>query len=442
MTWRYAFGRKGETPVAKTVTAEEQGHTLREPDQLITGAKQVYERVGDLTTIEQDLLTLAAAILAADRASQRGEREAYNRRLTLQVSLHNVDRFYPQISALIRILRLLTQDAWKIELTQTKVPAAWGTANHGKTLGDRGAGAVLLFSGGLDSLGAAVEFGAKGPLLLVSHITRNQVTDNAQVELVKLLKKKKLVTNHIQIFVSSKADDASGLDHDAEPSQRTRSIVFMVLGAILARREGFDRLLYMAENGQMAIHLPLSAGRIGAFSTHTAHPAVLKKMERFLSEVLDFDLRIVNPYVYMTKAEVVSRVVKGLPAAIPISTSCWRNARVSKFGATHCGECVPCLIRRIAVENNGTDKTAYRRDLFAENVLSLPPDDEGRRNLADITELVARFNKSSDNELVDAFPDLISTAFDMKQVIGMYRRFGAEARAVLGGYTQLQPLLA
>ena len=55
-----------------------------------------------------------------------------------------------------------------------------------------------------------------------------------------------------------------------ENSQRTRSFLFLVLGALAARRAGHIEIVYLAENGQMAIHLPLTQGRIGAFSTHTA----------------------------------------------------------------------------------------------------------------------------------------------------------------------------
>ncbi len=68
-------------------------------------------------------------------------------------------------------------------------------------------------------------------------------------------------------------------DEAREPSQRTRSFMFLVIGAIVARRTGFHEMLMIAENGQMAIHLPLTPGRIGAFSTHTAHPEFVHEME-------------------------------------------------------------------------------------------------------------------------------------------------------------------
>ena len=114
----------------------------------------------------------------------------------------------------------------------------------------------------------------------------------------------------------------------------------------------------------MAIHLPLTQGRIGAFSTHTAHPDILVNMEAFLSEALDAPFQISNPYIHLTKAEVVKKVIDLFPDLIPTANSCWRNARLPA-GTTHCGECIPCFIRRIAIEYvMSEDLTAYGRDCW------------------------------------------------------------------------------
>ena len=183
-------------------------------------------------------------------------------------------------------------------------------------------GRTLLFSGGLDSLAAAVLYADSGePLQLVSHITRNSRTQQAQNQLAELVKVRLRAVHHWQFFVSSRADDEDGLDHDVETSQRTRSFLFITLGALAARRAGHHRLVLLAENGQMAIHLPLTSGRIGAFSTHTAHPDVLAPMEAFLNAALQYPIGIENPFVHRTKAEVVRHVMDALPESIPISES-------------------------------------------------------------------------------------------------------------------------
>jgi hypothetical protein len=213
-----------------------------------------------------------------------------------------------------------------------------------------------------------------------------------------------------------------------------------VLGALAARRVGHRKILLLAENGQMAIHLPLTQGRIGAFSTHTAHPDVLAKMQEFFRGVLFDGISIDNPYVFRTKAEVVKVLWTGLRQSIPSATSCWKNTRLPSE-TTHCGICVPCIIRRIAIECHGKDATAYARDPFVEQFSSLPPDDDARRNLADLAEFMVRFVTSEDQDILDEWPELYSPNIDKKKVMGMYKRAAKQTRTVLSRYPNLASLL-
>jgi hypothetical protein len=110
-------------------------------------------------------------------------------------------------------------------------------------------------------------------------------------------------------------------------------------------------------------------------------------------------------------------------------------------GATHCGACIPCYVRRIAIEHDSTDQTAYARDVWSDDVQNLPPEDDGRRNLADLTEFVVRFLGSTNEELMSEFPELFSENFDTAAVMDMYRRFADEARTVLSRYANVAPFL-
>lgn len=403
---------------------------------LKTGEPDIVRCFGDVSSLEADLLLLASSIFAADRATARGEREDFQRNIELRVPVANLARLMPLVPDIEEILRLLSQDGWTIILRQAPSQAE-ATPNPRPA-----AGTTLLFSGGLDSLAAAVEYGRDATALeLVSHRTRNTATISTQNELAALLTDRGFNVTHRHFFVSSTAGGPSDLEHDVENTQRTRSFVFLVLGAIVARRTGKHDLVYLAENGQMAIHLPLTAARIGAFSTHTAHPDVLVAMERFLGTALVVPLRLINPYVLKTKREVIEVVQRLLPEAIPLASSCWRNAHLPA-GATHCGACVPCYVRRIAIEHSGPDTTRYARDLWAEDIAKLSPDDDGRRNFADLAEFVMRFETATNEELISEFPELISDSFDAFEVIQMYRRFAGEARAVLGRYPGPGPFLS
>jgi len=198
----------------------------------------------------------------------------------------------------------------------------------------------------------------------------------------------------------------------------------------------------IAENGQMAIHIPLSAARVGAFSTHTAHPRFVAEMEGILSTVLCFPINVVNPYLYMTKAEAVARVVREHSNAVPLTVSCWQTARLAGE-KKHCGQCVPCLVRRIALEHNGLRLDEYRRELFGEDISTLSADDGGKRNLNDLGEFIGRFGQpASDTDLFQHYPELADAHFDTDAAISMYRRFAAEAVAVLRRYPRLECVIS
>ena len=97
-------------------------------------------------------------------------------------------------------------------------------------------------------------------------------------------------------------------------------------------------------------------------------------------------------------------------------------------------------MRRIALETRGVRLKEYARDLLREDVMQLEADDSGRRNLLELAEFVTLFSTYSDGTLEDKFPELINPNLDKALAISMYRRFAAEARSVLGRYSQLAPL--
>ena len=412
-------------------------HVLEVGKNLITGEDHFKKAFGALRSLESDLLLISASIFAADRATARGPREDIARRIELHIPVVNSLRLQPLTRKIEEILRNLSNDAWRINLRQV-------SGNPEKNIQDaEGGGRTLLFSGGLDSLAAAIEFGEKEKTLqLVSHITRNPTTVQAQRKLAAELKNRGLNLPHYQFFVSSRDGGPSQLKHAVENSQRARSFLFLVLGALVARRAGHIEIVYLAENGQMAIHLPLTQGRIGAFSTHTAHPDILVDMEAFLSEALEVPFQISNPYVHLTKAEVIKKVIDLFPDMIPTANSCWRSAHLPA-GITHCGECIPCFIRRIAIEYlMSGDLTAYGRDCWEEEIGQLGPEDISRRNIVDLTEFIVQIDRLSTEEIMSEWPELYSLNINDTEVIAMYKRFSQEARTVLSRYSALTPFLS
>ena len=102
---------------------------------------------------------------------------------------------------------------------------------------------------------------------------------------------------------------------------------------------------------------------------------------------------------------------------------------------SHCGTCVPCIVRRIALEHHGVTLPEYDTDLFGQDVAKLPENDDGKRNILEIADLVLRFSDSaSDESLIVEYPDLINRHIDRGAALGMYRRFAVEAMGVFGRY--------
>jgi hypothetical protein len=405
-------------------------------ENLYTGIKELAEYFGQVDSLEEDLLLVAAGIFAADRAMVRGERESFHREFDVTFALAHPERFERAKGRLETVLHLLTHDSWRLRFEADSFASRERVARWPEP----GAGATLLFSGGIDSLAAAIERLGTPPLQLVSHHTRNQRTRTAQTNLAQNLRTLGFEGQHRSFFVSSR-DRAGLVGHGEEGSQRTRSFVFLVLGALAALHEGHGELLWMAENGILAIHLPLSSARIGAFSTHTAHPQVVAEIEAFLENVLDRGLTISNPFLYRTKGEVAGIVAGRNSDLLFQSESCWMNARLPP-GVSHCGECIPCLHRHIAVEQHVTDRTGYRRRVWEEDIGRLSFEDEGRRNVAELAELVVGMRDYDDETAMATCIELVNPYFDFGPALEMHRRFAREALEVLGRYPAVARLLA
>jgi hypothetical protein len=201
-------------------------------------------------------------------------------------------------------------------------------------------------------------------------------------------------------------------------------------------------IVVIAENGQMAIHLPLTAGRISAFSTHTAHPEFVETMAILMSKLLDYPVSVHNPFLYKTKTEVVKDMVDRHGSVVDQTVSCWKASRVSGE-LSHCGFCVPCLTRRIALEHNGLSLPEYQRDIFAEDIASLSATDEGKRNLIELAEFTKIFSGGySEAALQDRYPELMNFYVDSSAAIDMYRRFSQEALVVFHNYPTIGKIIS
>jgi hypothetical protein len=91
------FVRNGNTEAAQAGAA-----ILEVGSNLHTAEVTFRRQFGSITSLERDLLTLAASIFATDRGVQRGEREDFARSLDLSVPVVNAAQLQPLIPLVIR----------------------------------------------------------------------------------------------------------------------------------------------------------------------------------------------------------------------------------------------------------------------------------------------------------------------------------------------------
>lgn len=407
---------------------------------LYTGENPFQDEFSSVSSLERDLLNLASGIYGTDLAVLREEREHYIRTIELTVDVVNYHAFERIKHNLESALLAVSRDNWTINFNQID-----GTVESNFSW-QSNEGAVLLFSGGIDSMAAAADFVQKGnDLVLVSHNSQgNRVVDECQNNVHDALEKHfNQRIKHIHIKVYGRKHATLDFPENRENTQRTRSFLFLSLAALITRRSGFNKVLYMAENGQFAIHLPLNQARVGPFSTHTADPEfveITKDIFRTLLSNPAFD--IVNPFLYLTKAEVFAKLPVELQKEAYHSASCWMISRIP--GNKHCGFCIPCISRRISIEYNGQNFNEYANDIFNLDMNGLVDTDDKKRNLIDYLEFISKFKTvSAANKvsLMAEFPELYNPDIDSDMALQLYKRVSAQSYAVFDKYPEVKKLI-
>lgn len=224
-------------------------------------------------------------------------------------------------------------------------------------------------------------------------------------------------------------------------AQHLRSFLFLCMAAAVALETGIRRI-YVFENGPVAINPLFSEARV---NTRTAHPHFLALFKDLIHKVFGVELQIKNPFLNMTKGQVAKYLDEPrLRGVVSLTDSCWAwfkvpliatNGKFNWCRETHDGECIPCIIRRLAVHRAGLgeEDVAYLTDIFNEYP---------HLNIS-LTEMVVDFIKFchnveqlNDNELIHYAPDLSVHAegIDVKELLKMYREHSQE---MVHGFRQL-----
>jgi hypothetical protein len=324
-----------------------------------------------------DLLEIAAYVYCADQAIPRGGQGVLNfgmkwrRKLqfAIPVRVPELWRSAEMMKALTECLDFVSDDS--IEFHFAKLRKAQPVEQYFE-FGDgqpvKGIEEVILFSGGLDSLGGAVKEsildGRK--VALVSHRSTPKVVA-WQTELLNRLNSRasrKARPYFVPVRVNKHFDSA-------DMNQRCRSFLYASLAGTVAHRLGLRRIRFY-ENGIVSFNLPPSGQSIGARASRTTHPKTLDGFQKILSIVADRDFTIESPYIWKTKADVLEDIkAASLTELLKISRSC-SHVRESTKQHTHCGTCSQCIDRRLASVSAGLAEEdpaeMYAKNIFVDSI--------------------------------------------------------------------------
>lgn len=318
-----------------------------------------------------DFVQFCLAVCAADLAGlRRTSADGWTRTIELTVGLCAPLHWTPLKAHVEAMLKVLTGDYWTLHFVEGGLPPP-----NGKLQAlDRDC--VSLLSGGLDSLVGGINLVAQGRRpLLVSQLAHEDSERQRRYATALDAGATHMQWSHGISFAGKR-----------EPSTRGRSLAFYAFAVLAASRiPGSPVQIFVPENGFICINPPLVPGRVASLSTRTTHPLFIEMLQKLL-DGLGVAVRLELPYRFKTKGEMLRECEnQALLSTLAVeSTSC---GRFRTYNRTHCGRCVPCMIRKSAflAWGPGRDTTEYVYPTLAGSDKTSGPDDPMAAALAVLT---------------------------------------------------------
>ncbi len=364
----------------------------------------------DIPSPFHDLVEIASYVYCADQAVTRGGGgvdnfgDNWRRRLFFRIAVRNPDLWNssPLKDQLIETLSFLSEDEYYFDFVKLKKqPHAQTHLEFDIDSPEE----VILFSGGLDSLGGAVEEAVTNSrkIVMVTHKPTQKLNRRHR----KLLELLSSAAAHPPMHIPVTMNKKKSLGR--EYTQRSRSFLYAALGATVAQMFNLRRIRFY-ENGIISFNLPLSTQVVGARATRTTHPQVINGFAKIFSTLSRKPFSVENPFLWKTKTEVIDDIVKaGCADTIKFATSCTHTWEMTKL-RTHCGTCSQCIDRRFAVLAAGAQEydpaEAYGVDLLV-----------GERDEGEPKTMLAAYVETA-NELTDM------------NALAFFGRYGEAARVL------------
>lgn len=357
-----------------------------------------------------DLLEIATYVYCADQAVTRGGDGVNNlgadwrRRLFFRIPVREPDLWSSKKvrSALLTTLGFLSEDEYDFEFTKlTDGPPVQEYLFTGQNDGPERIEEVALFSGGLDSLGGAVQEAVvdKRRIALITHQPTRKLVRRYRKLTRELTERSALEPMFVPVTINK--SKVLGREY----TQRSRSFLYMALGATVAQMLGLARIRFY-ENGVISFNFPPSAQVVGARATRTTHPQVMNGYAEILSLVAGRRFDVENPFLWKTKADVVGGIVSaGCGDLIRFSTSCTHTWEMTNLHP-HCGACSQCIDRRFAVLAAGAETLDPEEGYKVKLLVDGRDEDETRTLLGSYVETANEVGRMAPLDFFSRFGEI------------------------------------
>ena len=332
------------------------------------GKKQMYSTPKQFTDEALDLLYLSLMVFCVDRSVSREKQDdAWTRDLELYIPVKAHQKWELCKPVLTKALNFLTGDHWtihfreRITITDDENNYRKGRWRYRRSIRRIDTDVFCMLSGGLDSFIGAINLLKDGKKpIFVSHYGGGKGVKIYQDKVVDSLKHRYAID--LKRFFRFYAASQNGV----EDSTRSRSLMFFAHAIAIASGMGHHVDLYIPENGVISLNIPLTVMRLGSLSTRTTHPYFMGLLQKMITD-LGLDISLINPFQTKTKGEMMKECKDPdyLNSHYQNTLSCSHpdQGRWTGEDAGHCGECLPCTIRRAAIMAAGlNDNSTYRHN--------------------------------------------------------------------------------
>lgn len=339
--------------------------------------KELWNFSRDTTSVAFDFLILSMIVYNVDRAINRihNSEDGWHRNIRLNnVPAINLQAMNRGKEKLDKAIGFLTGDTWDINFVQSEV-INYAPNNDVVTFIHSDFAEVCLFSGGLDSLIGFIDSAHRIPydkkVLLISHMELGKERRD-QEDILSSCRNNHILDNRYErlLINAGLKPKTWNMRTPSESTFRSRSLLFFAAGIYAAYAIDPQQKLIVPENGTISINIPLDSGRRSACSTRTTHPTFIKKLQDALT-LIGINNQIENPYRLKSKADMMNDVFADpikradISSLVNMSCSCAKRGHnvhwdksgqeIRDNGITHCGMCLPCIYRRVALNAVGMD---------------------------------------------------------------------------------------